>query len=159
MKGTITLKILDPIDTLNLKIGKPVDPKEFFKTGPGIYVWSDFISRIVEKAQTVEVNSEYKIDSWKLESSATDEQIEQSLESGHIFSESEVAAIVAELISKQSKGKDGALQNNGYSNLFYTPNFVVGVHWGAESGRWRVSSWPRRGRDWRVDDRVFSPAT
>lgn len=158
MKGTITIKILEPINTgIEISIEKPVDPSEFFKTSDDFYVSSDFTNHIIAKATKVEQDTKYSVDSWSLETRSDDAQIEQALES-RTFEESEVCAVIADLISKQPKGKEGILQNNGYSNLFYTKDFVVYVFWSADGGYWSVHAWYRGGGAWRVSYRVFSPA-
>lgn len=48
---------------------------------------------------------------------------------------------------------------DGYWNLFYFPEFVVRVLWGAGSGGWGVLAWGRDGFEWAEGKRVFSPAT
>lgn len=137
---------------------KIVDPKEFFQTMNGLYVWSDFKERIVAKAKTIKAKTKYSISSSKLLKHAYDEEIENALPKKHIFTETEVCGLIAELIEKQPNGEMGVLQNNGYSNIFYTPTFVVGLYWGSYDGGWNVGTFDRE-RGWFDGSRVFSPAT
>lgn len=46
---------------------------------------------------------------------------------------------------------------DGYANIFYFPECVVGVRW--HDGEWLVGAWLRDGRGWDAGNRVFSPAT
>ncbi len=129
------------------------------KTGNGLYVWSSFKDRIISKAETVEAGKEFSITFQDILVRATDEEIEADLSKNHVFSESDVCAVILELISKQSQGSEGKLLNNGYANLFYTPSFVVHVFWSSVGGEWGVSAWPRDDDGWGAGSRVFSPAT
>lgn len=135
---------------------KEFDPQEFFKNGDGLYVYSDFKERILSKAEKVP-SLEKALTSYDLTKNANDAAIEADLPKDHLFSESEVCAIVADLIGKQPKGEEGILLNSGYANLFYTPSFVV--HVDGDGAGWNVDAWSRRdsGRD--AGSRVFSPAT
>lgn len=155
--GTVTIKVLEEVSKdIKVKVETAFTPKEYFKTREGLYVFSDFPERILDKAEAVEAGTEYKVTSYKTLMEAKDELIESALQENHIFSESDVCAIIADLISKQPKGEDGVLLNDGYWNLFYTPAFVVNVYW--YDGRWHVSTWRRNGFTWYTGNRVFSPA-
>lgn len=132
-------------------------PNEFFKNREGLFVWSSFISNVVSKAKETESGAKFNLSSFELTKDATDEEIEKDLPKDHIFSETDVCAIVADLIEKQSKGEEGILLNSGYANLFYTPSHVVHVLW--SGGEWSVDVWFRGASGWFVGFRVFSPAT
>ncbi len=149
---------LKPVEKeIAVKVELAVDPKEFFQDRKGLWVWNDFKSRIVEKAESTPVGAEFKLSSFELAKDLLDEEIEAALPKSHNFTETEVSAIIASLISKQSNGESGVLLNNGYWNLFYTPAFVVGVRWFGSG--WDVDAWPRDDRRWGGGGRVFSPAT
>lgn len=135
------------------------DPKDFFVTKKGLYIWSDFKDRVLDKAEPVDPSKEFLFESYDLKESAEDAVIESNLPKKHIFTESEVSAVVSGLIAKQSKGEEGDLLNNGYANLFYTPSFVVGVSWNAGLGEWGVGAWDRGALEWGAGGRVFSPVT
>lgn len=141
-----------------ISINKTHSPAEFFKNRKGLYVWSSFSDSIVEKSKPVDAGSEFKVSSLDLKESANDEEIEDALPKEHIFSETDVCAIVAALIEKQPNGEEGTLLNNGYANLFYTPSRVVHVFWRAGRGEWRVYDWFLDGFSWDGGYRVFSPA-
>lgn len=142
---------------MSITLKEKHSPKKFFKTGDGLYVWSSFDTNILKKAKETKAGAKFKLASHDLIERSTDEQIEHALPPRHIFSETDVCAVIADLISQQPKGKKGALINNGYANLFYTPSHVVGVHWC--DGGWGVVVWGRDGVGWSGGGRVFSPAT
>lgn len=83
----------------------------------------------------------------KLPRSMNDAAIESELKPGLC----ELGDIVAFMDNAPEECKDG------WWNLFYTPAFVVIVHWHGDE--WRVSAWRRGGRVWFDFYRVFSPAT
>lgn len=145
----------------NIKIeaSKKLVPKEFFVDRKGLYVSSSFESYIIEKAEPTKKESSFEVSSFELLKSSSDEKIEGSLPNDHLFSETDVCAIIASLIEKQPEGQEGTLLNNGYANLFYTFSHVVGVFWSFVDGEWRVFAWRRGGRGWVDGLRVFSPAT
>lgn len=132
------------------------DPQGFFRNREGLYIWSSFESRVLSKADSTEKET-VVIDSYDLIRNASDKTIENELPEKHIFTETEVCALIAGLISHQAAGEEGTLLTNGYSNIFYTPSCVVGVH--RVGGGWHVRAWGRGGRGWRAGYRVFSPAT
>ncbi len=134
-------------------------PADYFKNRKGLFVWSGFKSRILGDAKSTAAGAEFKVSSFDLAKPVTDEQIEEALPKDHLFSISDVCAIIADLISKQPAGEEGVLLNNGYVNLFYTKDCVVGVLWGSFLGEWRVGAWGRGGDGWLRGFRVFSPAT
>lgn len=140
-----------------LKTESEFNPEDFFKTRDGLYIWSGF-NEILKKAEKVLAGTEFHVSSLKLVEDANDATIESTLPSQHIFSESDVCAVIAELVQTQSKGEDGLLLNNGYANIFYTPTLVVDVSWSGFSGSWGVGAWSRRGHSWFGGYRVFSPA-
>ncbi len=141
----------EPLALVNEKI----DPKEFFETREELYVSSSFSENILPKASLNE--DALKLQTFELVRDATDDLIELALPEEHIFSESEVCALIIALIKAQKPKEEGVLLNTGYWNLFYTPSFVVDVY--RDGGEWFVSAWERDGREWRAGRRVFSPAT
>lgn len=150
-----TKNILEIVEKSVAVKAKKLDPKKFFKTKKGLWVSDSFQERIIPKAETAAIDM--AVASYRLSKYANDAQIEKELPKEHLFSESEVCAVIAALIAKQKKGEEGTLLNTGYWNLFYTPAFVVGVDWGG--GVWDVSAWGRVDGAWDDDGRVFSPAT
>lgn len=145
-------------EVIYLKTGSVRQPIEYFKDREGLWVGSQFQAEVSGKAEATLEGAEFKIDSWDLVRYANDETIEGSLHKKHLFSESAVCAIIAELIEKQPKGEEGHLLNNGYANLFYTKSFVVYVGWGRGAGKWIVGAWSRDDDVWDAGGRVFSPA-
>lgn len=149
-------KVLEKRDTFSFKVETPVQPNDFFQDREGLSVWTDFKERVLSKAKAIEAGKEFRILPGDLLTRTIDAIIESALPEEHLFSESDVCAIIAELITKQPKGEEGVLKNDGYSNLFYTPSFVVSVCW--DVSRWYVATWDRGDSDWNGAYRVFSPA-
>ena len=140
-----------------VKISEKHIPSEFFQNRKGLYIWSSFTNNISDKAEETEAGKEFKISSFELTKDLTDEEIEKELPKEHLFSETDVCAIIAGLIEKQPKGEEGTLLNTGYANLFYTSSRVVCVH--CRGGGWFVFVWERDDDEWLEGGRVFSPAT
>ncbi len=83
----------------------------------------------------------------KLPRYMTDAEIESELKPGLC----DLGDVLAFLKNPPEEAKDG------YSNIFYTPAFVVHVGW--DGSHWDVNAWQRDGYGWRGGYRVFSPAT
>lgn len=155
-KGHIEIQVLKEVDpSIKLTIEKPVDPKGFFVDREGLYVYSGFEERVLEKSEAVKVGAEYAIESLDLVDDSTDKQIELALGNKNLFEVNDACAIVADLIERQKNGEDGLLLTNGYANLFYTSACVVYVRW--RGSGWRVGTWERDGIGWVAGLRVFSP--
>jgi hypothetical protein len=134
------------------------DPDSFYRDRHGLYVWGAMRKLVVAKAKPMQVGTTFRLNIADLGKRAADEQIESALSEGHLFEESAVCAIIAELIGQQPEDRAGVLLNNGYANLFYTGSCVVRVYWDAGDRQWDVSAWKRGGRGWSAGRRVFSPA-
>jgi hypothetical protein len=147
-----------PRGTVSLTLSQPHDPSAFYQNRPGLYIWDSFSEWIVAYAKPIEAGNAYQLAVSQLAEAATDAQIEESLAKNHLFDQSAVCAIMAEMISKQSNGEDGDLINSGDVNLFYTAYCVALVSWHRAYRRWRVFTWSRDAGRWLTDSRVFSPA-
>ena len=154
-----SLFVLGTPGTIVVTLTKSHDPKAFYQTRDGLYVWDDFRYRIVANATPMPEGASFKLDHALLTKNMLDREIEAALPANHLFDESTLCAIIAAMISEQPNGKEGKLLNNGYANLFYTSSTVVHVHWGADYREWYVHTWERGDRGWRAGRRVFSPAT
>ena len=150
--------VLTPRGSVSLTLSQPHDPDAFYRTRSGLYAWKDFRDRIVTNAKLVPTGTTYQLAVFELKEWVTDEQIEAVLPEHHLFNESALCAIVAELIGKQRNGEPGDLEHTGYANLLYTASCVVCVDWFADDREWSVDAWDRGGSGWDADDRVFSPA-
>lgn len=133
---------------------KSADPKKTLKSKKGLWVSTSFQERVLSSAKPAAIN--VNLSSFKLLVNASDKKIEGALPEKHIFTASEVCAVLAVLIKKQSKGQEGFLDLDRW-NLFYLESCVVGVHWFV--GGWLVGSWDRDYRGWDAAYRVISPAT
>lgn len=147
------LKVVEK--AIEFKTSEAHDPKKFYQDRKGLYVGYGFSGRIVEKAETVKEGAEYKVSSLDLVEDAPDEKMEADLGEGHLFEINDVCALIAEMISKQPNGEEGALLTDGNWNLFYTAACVVRVYWRGDE--WFVLGWDRVGYDWLAGYRVFSP--
>lgn len=134
-------------------------PRSFFKDRPGLWVSGGFRDNVAARAEAVDVGTTFGVDCHEItaENGATDEQIETALGDRHLFNETQVSAIIAEMITAQEADKAGALLNNGSANLFYTSGLVVDVGWRAVDRKWGVYAWERDDR-WLRGCRVFAPS-
>jgi hypothetical protein len=130
---------------VTVALTSPHDPDDFYQTRAGLYVYSDFGDRIVLQAKPTQSTLPVTLRRFVLDRKVTDRDIEAELGPNHLFTESEVCWIVAEMIGKQKKGEAGDLDNTGKANLFYTPSWVVVVDLDAGAGEraWRVRVWRR----------------
>lgn len=152
-----TKSVLEVTSHIKVTTADKFDPAAFFVKRDGLYVFNDFTERIVSKAKKMKAAVEFPLVASDLTKPANDEAIESELPKEHIFSETDVCAIIASLIEMQPKGEKGILATDYNWNLFYTPAFVVFVVWGG--GVWRVGAWERGDGAWGAGGRVFSPAT
>lgn len=141
---------------LALTLSQRRDPASFFRSRDGLYVWDGFIDAL-RNAKPAEAGTTFRVNVDELGETLTDEEIENGLPKSHLWDESALCAVIAEMISKQSEGGEGDLLNNGYANLFYTFSCVVFV-WYAVDRRWHVHAWERDAHRWHAGRRVFSPA-
>jgi hypothetical protein len=133
------------------------DPAAFYQTRMGLWVYVGYQNRIVSKAKPVEAGTKFVINIDELGEPMTDTQIEPALSKKHLFDESAVCAIVAEMVSKQLSGESGDLLNTGYANLLYTASCVVSVDWVGDSREWDVHAWDRGDGLWGAGYRILSP--
>ena len=147
--------VLGPQVPISLTLSTQHDPDAYYRTGSGLYAGDDFRDEIVSKAKPVEAGTTFMIHVAELSQDATDQEIEAGLPAAHLFDESAVCAIVAEMIEKQKDGEPGDLR---YLNLLYTRSCIVAVRWGDGTRRWRVATWDRDHDRWRIGSRVLSPA-
>jgi hypothetical protein len=142
--------------TVTVPLTKPHNPDAFYQRRDGLYVFLDFRDRLVRRAKRTQSASPVTLRHFVLERDATDKDIEAELGPNHIFTESEVCWIVAEMIGRQEGGTAGDLDNTGNANLFYTPSCVLLVRWLGVDREWRVRTWPRGGSGWRAGGSAFS---
>jgi hypothetical protein len=150
--------VLRPRGSVSLTLSQPHDPDTFYRDRSGLYVFDAFRNRIVTNATPLPAGTRYNISIAELGEPATDREIEDSLPKNHLFDESAVCAIVAEMIGKQQKGEPGDLEHTGCVNLLYTASLVVCVDWFAAYREWRVDAWDRDGIRRYASYRVVSPA-
>jgi hypothetical protein len=151
-----SMLFLVPRNPVSITVGTRHDPDSFYQNRSGLCVWDEFRSRVVSKAKPTEAGTKFALDSHELGSRATDEEIEDALPKNHIFDETAVCAIIAELIGKQPSGEAGDLENTSEANLLYTSSCVVFVSWLAGDSEWFVGMWDRGGYGWSAGPRVLS---
>lgn len=153
------LLVLAPRGSEEIILAERHDPDVFFQTRSGLWVGNDFHSRIVANARPSDAGTTLKVNSAEFTRDLTDKEIEEALPKEHLFDETMVCAVIADLIAKQPNGENGTLINNGRANLFYTESYVVLVRWSADYRRWYVSAWWRGAYRWYAGRLAFSPAT
>ncbi len=142
---------------VTVTLGKPHDPVAFYQARAGLRISDGFNDLVASKAKPVEAGAKFALNIDELAEPMTDIEIEAALPENHIFDESAICAIVAEMISKQQNGEAGDLLNNGGANLLYTSSCVVRVSWRGGGG-WFVGTWRRGDYGWYAGSRVLSPS-
>lgn len=148
---------LTPVSSITYDAVSPHDPKTFWKTRKGLYVWGEFAKRILPYAKKVKDLPETTGTFYDLAQSAYDRVITANLPEGYAFDDSELCTRLAFMLEKQANGEKGDLLTDGRISLFYTTSgFVVGVRWYADDREWNVRAWHLDDAQWLADDRVFS---
>jgi hypothetical protein len=144
-------------NSVTVALTNPHDPAAFYQTRTGLYLNNQgYRDRIVRKAKSTQSAPPVTLRRFVLERKANDQEIEVQLGPNHVFSETEVCWIVAEMIGKQEGSAAGDLDNTGKFNLFYTPSWVVDVEGSVGGREWFVTTWRRDGRAWYAGNSVFS---
>ena len=151
--------LLIPRGTVSLTLAASHDPDTYYQTRKGLHVWDDYRRLVVAKAKPVDVGSKFAVNIAELALDASDKKIEDALPKSHLFDESVLCAVIAEMIAKQPNGEAGDLDNRGHVNLFYTTSCVGRVDWDCSGRVWRVNAWQRRSSACLAGSRAFSPAT
>jgi|SRR3989344_1425254 len=132
------------------------DPGTYYKIRVGLNVWGDLQRRIISRATPVNAGTSFKLAVAEISRNATDNEIEATLPSGHLFNETSLLAVIAGLIAEQPNGAEGDLIIRRI-NLFYTTFHGVSVRWSPSSPGWDVSSWNRSFGRWNTGARIFFP--
>lgn len=120
--------------------------QEFVKGKHNIgYVESSFISHVGDEEFELKGVPTFQ----RLPRNMNDAEIERELKPGLC----DLGDIIAFMDNPPEGTKDG------YTNLFYTPAFVVGIYWRVFDDVWDVNTWRRSGDEWNGGRRVFSSAT
>lgn len=134
------------------------NPQKYFKTRKGrLYVWDDFVRRILAVAEPTGV-PELQLDYYALKQNAYDS--EMGLTDDDIFEASEFCAYLAQMIDKQSRGQEGTLLTNGHANIFRVRGadgevFTVYVSRHSDHRLWRVYAYRLDDFPWPAGRRVF----
>lgn len=137
------------------------DPHEFYLSRQTkLQVeWGYFSNDVLPKAKPVEAGTTFNVDVHELVEFLDDQGIEQELGSvlkGHLFDETAVCAVIAEMFGRQSRGEEGDLGTE-LPNLLYTAPCIVRLNWLPQS-RWRLITWGRSRIAWLPGTRVLTLA-
>lgn len=91
----------------------------FFSDGPKTYFLDNFRSWILSEIPDTIPAFQGTLSKYMLTKKMYDKEIRDELGNPTVFTVSELAAIMKDLITKQSKGKEGVLLTNNCSNIFY----------------------------------------
>jgi hypothetical protein len=163
-RAKLTVEVLRRLTTLtSLTVASnTVNPHDFFKTSQGLWMSKKFNDFILSGAAKKKVSvDEETIGYADLAQAANDAEIGGDLPEGYVFEDvGTFLAHVATLIKSQWGGKSGALQSNGYTNIFYVKVsgevFAVHVDWRAGDRGWTCSAYYLGGGRWLAGPRVFS---
>ena len=147
--------VLASRDTAIVKPGQMYHPQRFYRNRLGLCVWEDFNRRIVAKAEPTKPGERFLVKPYALKYQRSDAEIEPGFKSSHIYSETEVSAVVAGLLVEQPTPTKGVLLRGGGANLFYTKRYIVHVYECPDYHEWVVITWWRRVRMWKRGSRVF----
>jgi hypothetical protein len=88
---------------VSLVISTRHEPSKFYRDGKSLWVYRGFTELVASKARPVEAGTKFAVDIFEIgtENGATDEEIVGALPKNHLFDESAVCAIVAEIIGRQ----------------------------------------------------------
>lgn len=159
-ENTFSTPVLTYRGHTDIVVGEKRVPTDFFQDRKGLWVYDGFRDDIATRAEAVDAPAIFGVNFHEVtaKDGTTDVQIESALGDKHLFSETQVCAIIAEMISAQDGDKEGVLLHNSYANLFYTSSLVVRVRWIAGHGEWYVGTWRRGGDGWGRGYRVFVPS-
>lgn len=135
-----------------VELGERHDPREFYQTREGLYVWEDFVSRIVAAASPIGAGRTFgEAFAWKLTIDATGETLRKERPED-VWPATDFCAWLSAKLAKQPGGESGELLNTGRANLFLVEGvgrevFVVSVRWDPGYRRWDVRAW-RLGNKW-----------
>ena len=145
-RGRVDTKLaLAPRGTFTVSLSQKHNPDSYYRDRPGLCerpglsIWRNFCERIATKAKSTETGTTFAVTSFDTMRSLNDEEIEGGLSDNHFFDETQVCAIIAELITSRST----RLVTNPHDNRFYTGSCVVGVSWACTSDLWHVGAWER----------------
>jgi hypothetical protein len=156
MSTALSSAVLAAKDPVTVALTKPHDPDAFYQTRAELYVSDEFLKRILRQAKPTRSASPVTLRHFVLERDAPDKVIEDKMGPHHVFTETEVCWMIAEMIGKQEGGTAGDLDNTGLFNLFYTPSCVLSVYWHPGACDWLVGAWERDHNAWLAGRSVFS---
>ena len=124
--------LLDRRGIFSFALDEGIDPVAFFGNPlPGLTVAPDFLERIVSKAMPVRAGTLIpEVDHSHINGKGTEDGIEAALKRGQLeMDETNLCAILAQLITLKFQGKLPQLDSTNKANLLYTSDWVVVVRW------------------------------
>lgn len=122
------------------------DPRKFYQTRAGLYVWSGFVNWVVAAAAPSEAGRTFKKTSaWKLTKNATGKTL-MTARPKDVWTATDFCAWLSVKLAAQPNGEAGELLNTGWANLFLVEGVnsearVVGVRWNSVRREWHVGAW------------------
>ena len=120
----------------------PFTKDSFFRDGPAkLYFWGNFENWVLRAIPETVPGIECALTKTELTKAMTDLEILSELGQPKPFSVAEFAAVIRDLIGRQSKGEEGVLLANGYANIFYVQLedervVAVSVYWDSDDRDW-----------------------
>lgn len=137
MSGT-GLLVLVPRDPVSITLSQRHDPDVYYRTRSGLYVGNECRRRIISKATPITAGTSFKVNVFELGHDAANKEIRRGLPKNYLFKENVLCAIVAEMISKQSEGEPGDLENTGNVHVLRTSSWEMLVYWHRVNPAWNV---------------------
>ncbi len=149
--------LISPVVT-TVTLSEDRDPRIFFQSRDGLYVRNSYQELIVSRALPAKAGLSLTISSFETQEDMLEKDIAKMLPFSHDFSETEVAALIAELVSCQPHGEPGVLAGNQTANLFFTSKCPVSAMWCPSDNCvwWGIVAWGEFIR-FKAGTRVFSP--
>ena len=158
----VAYNFLSPRAKVALPVCAAFNPKSFYKTRTGLYVWGSFTDRILPTAPILKSSQATIIASFDLVKQANDTEIRVELRKNYVWEDASIfCAHLAGMINRQPNGKDGDLISNRYANIFYVRGvnsevFTVSVDWDSGGREWDVYAHPLDDTRWNAGSRAFS---
>lgn len=157
------LKVVPVGGSSVFELTKQHNPKKFYQTGKGLYIYDGFTTRILSTTVPTKAGKKFgEVISYKLTKYTTGEEWLRN-HPNDIWEATNLCAWLSIQITLQFEGQDGFLPNDGNFNLLLARGaenqvFVVSVYWSSGTRRWYVHAWALDD-GWDSGTRFFSKPT
>ncbi|HEY4476983.1 MAG TPA: hypothetical protein VJB69_03340 [Candidatus Paceibacterota bacterium] len=143
-----------PLDRgiITITLTQKHDPVAFFQDRPGLEI-DETMRRTISLADSCEAGTMLDVGIVDVKGSVNSE-FENELLPRHLFTETHVCAVLAEMLVRQSKGEERDLLTD-HSNLFYLPDIGITVVWRVD--KWVILVNSRKRSVFHFNSRVFYP--